>query len=98
MKALIGTPLGSSHAASNEGHCEVAQVKRELGCAARRPDSGVQSFPCQSMRCLGTGPSLPYHHTSPSSVSATLVKIVSHSIIFMALGFVLLDVPGTTPK
>ena len=37
--------------------------------------SGVQSLPCQSIRCAGGSSVMPSHHTSPSSVSATLVKI-----------------------
>ena len=35
--------------------------------------SGVHSLPCQSIACVGASP-IPSHHTSPSSVSATLVK------------------------
>ncbi|MNT45140.1 hypothetical protein D3C72_1817050 [compost metagenome] len=61
-------------------------VKRELGCAAGRPQSGVQSWPVQSMAWAGAGPSMPSHQTSPSSVSATLVKIVLALIVSMALG------------
>ena len=36
-------------------------------------ESGVQSFPRQSMACAGGSPSMSSHQTSPSSVSATLV-------------------------
>jgi hypothetical protein len=50
MKALIGTPLGSSHAGSALGHWVVAQVNRALGWAANVPLSGVQSLPFQSIR------------------------------------------------
>src|SRR6478735_8352668 len=53
MNALIGTPLGSSHAGSIDGHCDAGAVKRALGCAAGTLESGVQSRPCQSMRCGG---------------------------------------------
>ena len=35
--------------------------------------AGVQSWPRQSVRCSGGEP-MPSHQTSPSSVSATLVK------------------------
>jgi hypothetical protein len=35
---------------------------------------------------------------SPSSVSATLVKRQRSRSVFSALGFVLSDVPGATPK
>ena len=38
------------------------------------------------------------HHTSPSSVSATLVKITSLSKLRMQLGLVSMLVPGATPK
>ena len=41
---------------------------------------------------------MPSHQTSPSSVSATLVKIVFSFSIFIALGFDSYDVPGATPK
>ena len=41
---------------------------------------------------------MPSHHTSPSSVSAVLVKMQLASRVSMALGFVLVDVPGATPK
>src|SRR5215510_3683775 len=47
--ALIGTPAGSSQAGSIVGHCEAGAVKRALGCAALRPQPGVQSWPVQSM-------------------------------------------------
>ena len=41
---------------------------------------------------------MPSHQTSPSSVSATLVKIVFFVIEAIALGFVFSFVPGATPK
>ena len=41
---------------------------------------------------------MPSHHTSPSSVSATLVKITSLSKLAMQLGLVKVLVPGATPK
>jgi hypothetical protein len=41
---------------------------------------------------------MPSHHTPPSSVSATLVKIVFFASAAMALGFVCALVPGATPK
>ena len=73
-------------------------VKRELGCAAFVPEPGVHGWPCQSVRRSGTGPSMPSHHTPPSSVMATLVKIELLLTASMALGFVLRLVPGATPK
>ncbi len=50
------------------------------------------------MSSSGTAPSFPSHHTSPSCVIATFVKMVSFAIVFIALGFDLLLVPGATPK
>ena len=41
---------------------------------------------------------MPSHHTSPSGVSATLVKIVLRAQAAIALGLVSYDVPGATPK
>jgi hypothetical protein len=37
---------------------------------------------------------MPSHQTSPSSVSATLVKIVSRLMESIAIGLLLYDVPG----
>src|SRR6266581_1866292 len=98
MNAEIGTPSGLSHSGSSDGHCVAATVKRALGCAALRPQSGVHDRPCQSMRCGGGSRVMPSHHTSPSSVSATLVKITLALSVSMALGFDSYDVPGATPK
>ena len=42
---------------------------------------------------------MPSHQTSPSSVSATLVKIeLPRSMVRIALAFVFRAVPGATPK
>ena len=41
---------------------------------------------------------MPSHHTPPSGVSATLVKIVLRERVAIALGLVFSDVPGATPK
>ena len=41
---------------------------------------------------------MPSHQTSPSSVSATLVKIESARIVAIAFGLVFSLVPGATPK
>src|SRR3954454_13211888 len=94
--ASIGTPFGSSHSGAIDGACAAAAVKREFGWAAGLSASGVQSSPCQSIRCAGGSFVSPSHHTSPSSVFATLVKTVSCSTIFSALGFGFLAVPGAT--
>ena len=69
--ASIGTPLGSSHSGAITGHCAAGAVKRALGCAAGRPEAGVQERRIQSTVCSGAS-LICSHHTSPSSVSATL--------------------------
>ncbi len=55
-------------------------------------------LPCQSMRCAGGSSVMPSHQTSPSSVSATLVKITLALSVAIALGLVFSLVPGATPK
>ncbi len=96
--ASIGTPSGSSHSGAIAGSCAAGAVKRAFGCAAGASDSGVQSSPCQSIRCAGGSLVIPSHHTSPSSVFAQLVKIEFSATIFIAFGFVFSLVPGATPK
>src|SRR5271165_2474720 len=100
--ALMGTPLGSSHAGSIVGHCEAGAVNRALGCAASAPVSlaisGVHFFPCQSRHSAGGVSVMPSHQTPPSGVSATLVKMVFRDSVAIAFGFVFTDVPGATPK
>src|SRR6202521_5477660 len=102
MMALMGTPLGSSQASSMVGHCEAGAVKRALGCAALTPVffaiCGVHFLPCQSMHSAGGSSVMPSHHTPPSGVSATLVKIEFVASVAIAFGFVLTEVPGATPK
>src|SRR6476620_5644598 len=93
-----GTPLGSSHALAMAGSWAAGAVKRALGCAAGVPDSGVQSLPFQSVRRAGLSSVMPSHHTSPSSVSAVLVKMQLPHIVSMALALVSHPVPGATPK
>src|SRR5262245_45347350 len=84
------------------GHCAAGAVKRALGCAAFAPVSfaisGVHLLPCQSMHSAGGSSVMPSHHTPPSGVSATLVKIELVASVFIAFGFVFADVPGATPK
>src|SRR5919198_333800 len=87
-KASIGTPFGSSHSGAIDGHCAAGVVNLALGWAAGSSDSGVQSLPCQSIACAGGSPVIPSHQTSPSSVSAQLVKIEFRSIVSMEFGFV----------
>src|SRR6185312_10039289 len=91
--AAIGTPAGSSHAESIVGHCDAGAVNRALGCAAFAPVSspicGVHFLPCQSVHSAGGFSVMPSHHTPPSGVSATLVKIVFLASEPMAFGLVL---------
>src|SRR6266566_942210 len=102
MMACSGTPFGSSQAGSIVGHCAAGAVKRAFGCAALAPVSlaicGVHFLPCQSRHSTGGSSVMPSHHTPPSGVSATLVKIVFFESAAIALGLVLTDVPGATPK
>src|SRR5882724_5452956 len=90
--ALMGTPVGSSQAESMVGHCFAGAVKRALGWAALTPVffaiSGVQALPCQSTHSAGGSSVMPSHHTPPSGVSATLVKMVLRERVAMALGLV----------
>ncbi len=41
---------------------------------------------------------MPSHHTPPSGVSATFVKMVFCDSVAIAFRFVFQDVPGATPK
>src|SRR6185312_7161789 len=98
MNASTGTPTGSSHLGSIDGQRAADTVKRAFGCAAGRPQPGDHSWPVQSVSLGGGTWVMPSHHTSPSGVSATLVKIVSALIVSMQLGLVSQLVPGATPK
>src|SRR6185503_17123020 len=84
------------------GHWLAGAVKRAFGCAALAPVclaiSGVHLFPCQSVHSAGGSSVIPSHQTPPSGVSATLVKIEFFERVIIALGFVLAEVPGATPK
>src|SRR4030095_12142721 len=100
--ALIGTPFGFSQLGSIVGHCEAGAVNRAFGCAALAPVSfpisGVHLLPCQSVHSAGGWSVMPSHQTPPSGVNATFVKIELLASVAIALGFVLSDVPGATPK
>src|SRR5215472_11954115 len=102
MIAEIGTPFGSSHDGSIDGHWLAGAVKRPFGCAAgcpvALPIAGVHLFPRQSITSAGGVSVIPSHHTPPSGVSATLVKIVFFASVAIAFGFVFALVPGATPK
>ena len=78
------------------GHWAIGVQKRLLGCAAfslGRPPTGPvperHSRPFQSVTTSGISGVMPSHHTSPSGVSATLVKIeLPGSSVRIALGLV----------
>ena len=97
-KAEIGTPSGFSQSASIDGHWLAGAVKRAFGCAAGRPQPGVQSSPFQSMRCAGGLSVIPSHQTSPSSVSAVLVKMQFLLIVCIAFGLDWPLVPGAPQR
>ena len=96
--ALMGTPLGLSHSGDRDGHSLAGTVKRLLGWATGPSREAFHGRPRQSATVLGVGSSCPSHHTPPSGLSPTLVKIVFLRMVRMALGLVLELVPGTTPK
>ena len=97
--AEIGTPSGSSYSGARIGHCVIGVQNRLFGCDDGSSDSGVQSRPFQSVRWAGGSSVMPSHQMSPSSVSATLVKIeLPLAIVRIALGLVFQSVPGATPN
>ncbi len=97
--AEIGTPCGSSYSSARIGQLRIGVQKREFGCEESWSLSGVQSLPCQSVRCAGGSLVIPSHQTSPSSVRATLVKTeLPLAIARMAFGLVSQPVPGATPN
>src|SRR5215472_7021080 len=96
--ASIGTPFGSSHSGAIDGHCDAGVVKREFGCAARRPDEGVHVRRSQSTNSAGFSSLMPSHQMSPSSVIAQFVKMELLRAVSMALRFDFMLVPGATPK
>ena len=72
MNAEIGTPGGSSQSRVDGrtlvGRRGEARVRVRGLAAGRLPIAGVQSLPCQSIRCAGGSLVMPSHQTSPSSV------------------------------
>src|ERR1035437_7082174 len=90
--ALIFTPAGFSQSGSMIGQFFAGAANRLfawLETAGLPPApflSGAQSLPFQSIRCCGGTFVMPSHHTSPASVSATLVKIVSRLMESIAIG------------
>src|SRR4051794_33005003 len=96
--AEIGTPFGSSHSGATHGTCDNGAVNRLFGWAAGASEAGVQSLPFQSVRCAGFVLVKPSHHTSRSSVHATLVNTVLRMSAATALALVSGPVPGATPN
>src|SRR5690606_31852550 len=92
--AEIGTPAGSSHSGAIDGHCPADTVNRALGCAAGLSLAGVHGLPSQSVASAGASALRPSHHTSPSAVSAVLVKIALLCSVAIAFGLVSAPVPG----
>ena len=79
--------MGWSYSSAIIGHCLAGVQKRLFGWLDGTPDSGVQELPFQSVRCAGAVLVMSSHHTSPSSVRATLVKIeLPRSTVRIALG------------
>ena len=75
--AEIGTPVGVLPLGGDRRALRGRGGEAGVGVGGRAcRDSGVQSLPFQSMRCAGGSSVMPSHHTSPSSVRATLVKMV----------------------
>src|SRR5882724_6535436 len=97
MKPEMGTPCGSSHLGSIEGHWRTGAVNRELGWAAAAPP-GCQALPCQSTSPVGGAASIPSHQGSPDGVNATFVKMVLERTVAIPFGLVLGLVLGATPK
>src|SRR5215472_4253293 len=96
--ASTGTPFGSSHSGAMTGHWLAGVVKRELGWAALRFDSGVHGRRSQSINSAGLSFVIPSHHTSPSGVTAQFVKMEFLVTVSKAFRFDFLLVPGATPK
>src|SRR4028119_738389 len=93
--AEIGTPFGSVYSGARVGHWVIGVQNREFGCDEGSSESGVQSCFFQLVRCAGGCSVMPSHQTSPSSVSATLVKTeLPLSIVRIALGVVSPPVAG----
>jgi hypothetical protein len=86
---VVPTNLARARGCSPSG-----AVKRELGCAAFSIEPGLPRVALPVGELLGDlGPSLPSHHTSPSAVIATLVKM-RVSCAFIALGLTSCSCPA----
>ena len=103
MKAEMGTPSGSSQSGSMvralAGGGGEAAVGVGGGLAGRFADLGGPAF-AAPVEAFGRAARsvMPSHQTPPSGVRATLVKMVLRASVAMALGLVLAEVPGATPK
>ena len=96
MIAERGTPSGFCQSGSIRG-IGMGAVKREMGWAPFRPDSGVhRSFPIDPLS--GAGTPMSSHQTSPSGVSTTLIKMLFLEKVATAFGLDFVEVPGATPK
>src|SRR5476649_2453723 len=86
--AESGMPSGFCQSGSITGHCDAGAVKREFGCAPFFPLAGVHALPSQSIPFAGAGTPMPSHHTLPSGVRTTFVKMVFFAHDVSAWGFV----------
>ena len=97
--AEIGTPAGSSHSGAIDGHWAAATVNRALGWAAgvarlRRP---VLALPVDEVGRRGVGEALP-PDVAVVGLGDVGEEAVARVSVARALGLVLSDVPGATPK
>jgi len=90
----------------DDRHSLIGVQNREFGCAAGFFffSSSLRScqFSCPVQVVIetsfGVSSSRPFQNTPPSLVMAVLVKMVFLKIVFIALGFEVVLVPGATPK
>ena len=95
MIAERGTPALELNSGEMQGQFSAGAVKRELGCAAFTPLSGVQGLPFQSIRFAGACFVSFSHQTVLSAgLIATFVKIVPFLVAASALGLDFSFVPG----
>ena len=95
---MAETPLTIDAALDRQIASWDVAVKRALGWAAVVPESGVHSFPFQSVSWAGSSFVISSHQTSPSGVSAQLVNNAFSVRESIAFGFDFMLVPGATPK
>ena len=97
--ASIGTPAGSSHSSAIDRALRGGDGEAGVRVGGGRVGLGrpVVAVPVDRVRRAARSV-IPSHQTSPSSVSAQLVKIAFSSIDAIAFGLVCSPVPGATPK